>query len=294
MLTRKKDGFKAQKAIVLPRQILHKCENNAFIANLYITDIGFYPKAAFHYRHREHGSLQNILIYCTDGEGWAQVGGQKIIIERGQYLILPQNIKHIYGASADKPWSIFWMHFKGNLATTLTNLLKKDINSFSGIVPYDEQRINQFNSIYNTLETGYSDDNLYFVSMLTQHYIASFCYPHLFTPQKSSGDDEIDLTIRYMRDHIDENITVASMARNIYRSPSHFSVLFKKKTGYSPLEYFNHIKMQRACQLLEFTNLHVKELAYSIGFNDPFYFSRIFTKTMGMSPMQYRKKKQYK
>lgn len=294
MQTRKKDGFNAQKAIVLPKQILQKCEHNAFISNLYITDIGFYPKAAFHYRRREHGSPQNILIYCTDGEGWALVGKQKVTVARGQYLILPQHTKHIYGASEEKPWSIFWMHFKGTSAEALTDILRKGMNNFGETVCYDERRINIFNNIYDILETGYSDDNLCYVSMLTQHYLASFCYPHLFTPQTSPEEDEIDVTVRYMREHIDENITVEAMARNIYRSPSHFSVLFKRKTGYSPLEYFNHIKMQRACQLLEFTSLHIKELAYSIGFHDPFYFSRVFTRTMGLSPAHYRKKKQFK
>ncbi len=294
MFIRKKDGFTAQKAIVLPQPVIQQCEQNEYISNLHVTDIGFYPKAAFHYRRREHGSPQNILIYCTDGEGWAQIDGQKVSVVQGQYLIVPQNTKHVYGASSNKPWSIFWMHFKGSTAHVLTDILKADGNNFLGTVPYDEKRIHIFENMYTTLETGYSDSNLFFVSILAQHYLASFCFPYLFTRPTPSEENEIDFSIRYMREHIDENITVEALAKNVYRSPSHFSTLFKKKTGFPPLEYFNHIKMQRACQLLEFTNLQIKELASKIGFQDPFYFSRVFTKTMGLSPVQYRKRKQFK
>jgi AraC-like DNA-binding protein len=78
----------------------------------------------------------------------------------------------------------------------------------------------------------------------------------------------------------------------VHISLSHYSALFKKKTGYPPLEYFNHIKIQKACQFLQFTNLQVKEIAYKLGINDPFYFSRLFTNVMGFSPLDYRKQKQ--
>jgi hypothetical protein len=62
------EGFVGQRAIVLLRTILAKyCSPNPLIAGAY-TDIGYYPKAKFHYREREHGSDQHILIYCCEGK----------------------------------------------------------------------------------------------------------------------------------------------------------------------------------------------------------------------------------
>lgn len=78
----------------------------------------------------------------------------------------------------------------------------------------------------------------------------------------------------------------------IYRR-AHFSVTFKKKTGFSPIEYFNHLKMQKASQYLLFTNLRIKEIAQEVGIEDPYYFSRLFTKIMGISPVHYREKKMH-
>ena len=53
--TKKKEGFQGQKAIVIPRQILNnRCAKNDVISALYVTDIGYYPKARFHFRERPH------------------------------------------------------------------------------------------------------------------------------------------------------------------------------------------------------------------------------------------------
>ena len=64
--------------------------------------------------------------------------------------------------------------------------------------------------------------------------------------------------------------------------------MFKKSTGFSVIEYFNHLKMQKACQFLQFTDLRVNEIANRLGMEDPYYFSRLFSKVIGMSPKQYR------
>ena len=74
-------------------------------------------------------------------------------------------------------------------------------------------------------------------------------------------------------------------------SPSHIATTFKKKTGFSLIEYFNQLKTQKACQYLLFTDLRVNEIANKLGIEDPYYFSRMFTKILGVSPVRYRSKR---
>jgi AraC-like DNA-binding protein len=48
------------------------------------------------------------------------------------------------------------------------------------------------------------------------------------------------------------------------------------------------MKMQKACQQLNFTTRSVKDIAFSMGFDDPYYFSKRFRTVIGMSPKKYR------
>ena len=101
-------------------------------------------------------------------------------------------------------------------------------------------------------------------------------------------NDITDQAIHFMRENIHRKVTLQSISTFIGYSTSHFSALFLRKTGFSPLNYLNQLKIQEACHLLDFTDMKINQISMSVGFDDPFYFSRIFSKTMGTSPIKYR------
>ena len=103
--------------------------------------------------------------------------------------------------------------------------------------------------------------------------------------------DIIQQCINYMKENMDKKLTLEDFAHEVHYSPSYFGQLFLKRTGHSPLNYFNQLKIQKACQLLDFTNMKIKEISYQLGFYDQYHFSKTFIKIMGESPSLYRKKK---
>lgn len=292
---RKKDGFNGQKAIVLPRKVIEICESSQLISPLFVTDIGFYPKAKYHYRQRRNGSDQTILIYCSDGSGWIKTVRGIIPVEQGQFVCIPAGTAHTYGSNDNDPWSIYWLHFTGTLAPQFDALLTLQHTRVCRSVTYNEERIKLFERIYTVLETGYSTDNLTYINMCLWHYLSSLCYPDTFIlPQQREYKDLMDVAIEFMRENLNRPLQLQELASHIHISVSYFSALFKKKTGYPPLEYFNYIKIQKACQYLQFTNFHIKEIACKLGIEDPFYFSRLFTNIMGIAPADYRLSKKCK
>ena len=66
--------------------------------------------------------------------------------------------------------------------------------------------------------------------------------------------DCVDRAILHMQQHLDENISLNELSKQYNYSVSRFSNLFKQKTGYAPIDYFLQMKMQKACQQLDFTN----------------------------------------
>ncbi len=289
---KKQDGFEGQKMIVIPRQILHsRCATNELINSLYITDIGYYPKAKFHFMERQNGVDQFILIYCHEGNGQVIIDNKVSKMEADEYIIIPAKSPHAYQADEKAPWSIYWIHFKGNLSGKIAAHLFQQ-GGTKRFLRFKEKSIELFNEIYQQLEKGYSNDNLAFANMCLWHFFSSFLFNDKCGPSgKLNYKDAIDIAIDFLSKHTEKTLTLESIALEVNLSPSHFSYLFKKKTGFSPMEYFNHLKVQKACQYLIFTKLRIKEISQEVGIEDQYYFSRMFTKVMGLSPNEYREKR---
>lgn len=290
---KKKEGFQGQKAVVIPRMILSKqCAKNEIISTLYITDIGYYPKAKYHYRERPQGADQHILIYCHKGAGRVKIQSTDYRIEARDFVFIPARMAHHYAADDNDPWTIYWVHFKGQISPSLISLLYRQSASHKGFVSSNERVLSLFDEMYNQLERGYGADNIMYTNMCFWHFLSIFLYNNKHDPTASLHDkDPIDQSIDFLSKHVEKVLTLEAIAREVNLSPSHFSFVFKKKTGFSPIEYFNHLKVQKACQYLLFTNLRIKEIANEVGLEDPYYFSRLFTKVMGIAPNDYREKK---
>ena len=78
------------------------------------------------------------------------------------------------------------------------------------------------------------------------------------------------------------------MADYVGFSSSHLSAVFRQRTGHSPLNYFNILKIRRACEMLDSTDMKLNQISFKLGIDDPYYFSRLFSKLMGVSPKAYR------
>jgi AraC-like DNA-binding protein len=91
-----------------------------------------------------------------------------------------------------------------------------------------------------------------------------------------------------MEQNLNQKITLDEIAREAGYSSSYLTTLFRKKTGYSPLSYFSHLRISKACEYLDFSRLKIKEISFMMGYSDPYYFSKDFLKKMGLSPRHYR------
>lgn len=96
-------------------------------------------------------------------------------------------------------------------------------------------------------------------------------------------------TMRYIRGHAEESISLSSLANMVALSPNYYASLFKQMAGCSFSEYIGDVRMEKACTLLNTTELSVMEIAQRCGYSDMTYFIRFFKQKMGKPPRRWRR-----
>lgn len=283
-----KDGFLGELQINIPREtVVNQLRKQQFLDNLFITHIGFFPKAKFHYRERPYGCADNILIYCVEGKGYYQTEKENFALQANQFFILPPGKFHIYQADLHNPWSIYWVHFSGNMVKSLNKWMHIEKFSKPTTITPDQKITDQWYDMYYALESGLTENNLAYANLCLYRFLTFFlCSPNQYSFSKK--EEPISQSIAFMKSNIDKLLTVEDLAKQMNYSSSHFTALFKKTTNISPIEYFIKLKIHHACQLLSQTDLRISEVAGKLGYDDSFYFSRIFKKVTGKSPKAYK------
>lgn len=93
----------------------------------------------------------------------------------------------------------------------------------------------------------------------------------------------------YVLNHIDQEITLMTIADYLNISKNYFCSLFKQETGYNFLEYVTKVKMEWAKKLLREGNYKTYEVSEMLGYREASYFSRLFRKYTKLSPAEYKK-----
>ena len=289
----KSRGFEGELIIEIPKVALAQSQTLPLIHSLYIARMGFYPKALHHYYQRPSGISQVIMLYCVDGKGWIQLNKKRITMEPGEVFLIPSGTSHSYGSNEQNPWTIYWFHFAGSHCNDTFKSIMGDTDKLTkGIrVGFSAERNDIFKQISSTFLRGYSASNLLLANLLLPHYMATFISPEFFQTTTKTTEDvgPTDKAISFMQQNLTRTITLDNIAQSANLSVSFFSRKFRQETGYAPVEYFNYLRIQKACQLLHFSQLRINEVASQIGIEDPFYFSRLFKQQMGISPVAYRK-----
>ncbi len=290
---KKTDGFENQYLFVFQREITNSFQSDPLFESFHITDIGYFPYAQNHYRVRDKGCKQGILLYCVAGSGYYRLGDNKPVdLHSGQAIVLPPDIPHEYAASEAAPWSMYWLHYSGSMAASLSDMLMQR-QPLSVDSKTSDKIVNQFGNIFSILKLPCQREEYYAVCQYASSILAaiSLAGKQIGLQLTVKGDQAIQDAILFMKQNLTHNLSLAEISSAANFSSSHLHTLFKSATNHSPISYFLNMKMQAASKELYFTDRSIKEIAADYGIFDSCYFSRIFKKIMGVSPNNYRRLK---
>jgi AraC-like DNA-binding protein len=259
--------------------------------NFVVTDISF----VVHRITDKKWHLQNminksnyILAFAIEGNALYQVDDKEIDIKKGDALFFQKGQNHTGTTNPENPWSYYSIAFdledlsedKGKSILNITT-----VTTLKNFIKYDE-KLKQLNIAWTTKSTGY---------LLECRSIITELLFFLVTERTTTGKNDINIKKiekikKFLSENYDKSYTCTELAAMADVSPSHFRMIFKFHTGYTPIEYQNFLKINKACDILLSGACNVTETAYSLGYDDIFYFSRLFKKITGTSPTEYTKK----
>jgi AraC-like DNA-binding protein len=109
----------------------------------------------------------------------------------------------------------------------------------------------------------------------------------------SITNNQVEKTINYIRKNIASPMTTGQLAKMCFLSEDHFIRVFKRELHLTPIQYINQKKIERAQLMLTISSLSIKDIAYSLSFDNLSYFNKIFKKITGFTPSQYQEKTKF-
>jgi transcriptional regulator GlxA family with amidase domain len=101
-------------------------------------------------------------------------------------------------------------------------------------------------------------------------------------------DHRIEKILSRLKEDISRKFVIRDLAASVNLSASRLQHLFKQEAGISLLKYINNLRLEKARQLLETTELHVKEIRLTVGAGNESHFQRDFKRKFGQTPNNYR------
>ena len=231
-----------------------------------------------------------VLHYIISGKGTLFLDEKKFPVSEHQAFITPPFVPVYYKADAKEPWNYIWLHFNGQKAMDL--LYRAGITREHPIfiakedMPDNELEKCVIDILHNNENEYYCIGNLYKMFQIL-----------IDSSSRKLESNEVNGQLNYIRNVINyiqkkyaDPVHIQDIADYCGLDRSYLSKLFKSATNYSPQEYLIHVRMNKAKKLLKTEELSIQNIAYSVGYPDPFAFSKIFKREVGMSPSAYREK----
>jgi AraC family transcriptional regulator, arabinose operon regulatory protein len=238
---------------------------------------------------RQKGATSWLLILTLSGSGRFTHREGNFDTERGDAVLMRPKRMHEYGmAPGQKEWGFFWVHF--HLRQHWVNLLQWTAEG-PGMMRerLPESELEEVAEAIRLAIEAQRGSGRFSDTLGLNHLERALIQIASLSPAAQGQlDGRIRTSIAQMKRSLGTPISISELADAVGLSESRFAHLFTQETGVSPRKYLERLRVDRSKQLLELTDLSIREVSVAIGFASEFYFSQRFKALTGERPYSFR------
>jgi AraC-like DNA-binding protein len=234
-----------------------------------------------------HRHIFHELIWIKKGPDYHTVDYENYEIDDNQILFIPKDSLHNYKPNPNaKGWKLI---FAENFFTSNQFKIIKDFMIFipcrgKMVVKLKDDQSETINSFFTMLQsmTSVRQKQTLIISLLT--FIEDYILTEIRTPNSI-----FIKFIKLLNQNMPEHKSVSFYALRLNITTKTLNEIIRQSTGKTTIDYIHSRLLLEAKRKLRNSDLHIKEIAHSLGFSDPLYFSRFFKKNCGLGPEKFRK-----
>ena len=241
-----------------------------------------------------------VFVLCTRGTVRATINLSEYTITHNDFVtVLPGSFIQIHEVSSDTRvcFAGFSSEFISRVSYVETYLDFLPMILDNPIMTLQEEVAQLYRNAFSLLIRAYSlpntlDNKEILMSIFTIFFqgvgeLYKRCKPTTNEPIKREHELYRQF-IQLLMTHYTQEHEVSFYAKKCGVTPAHFSGAIRKASGHSPLAIITGIIIMNAKAQLKSTRLPVKEIAFSLGFNNLSFFNKYFRKHVEMTPQEYR------
>lgn len=265
-------------------------------------------------RYHTHEFIE--IVYVCDGRGYHVYNGKTYTVTKGELYIINSGLAHCFYPTDEQnsehlvvynlsflPEFINGININLPLLTELTDIMLYKSLYAEEIIYTPDLKLSgsmrpEIEQLYEKMYLEFTSKGVNYRDMLRLSLCELLLKIHRFYKLNQDTAENagsvyrhqlIPDCIAYLKEHYAEKITVEELSDTFFLSRSYLSSLFKKATGYGVTEYLQHIRMEKACELLRTTSLPITLITEQVGYSDYRFFNKAFRKITGMTANEYRK-----
>ncbi|MBR3895173.1 MAG: AraC family transcriptional regulator [Clostridia bacterium] len=230
------------------------------------------------------GRLDYYLLYVVQGKLHMCFPDGERELTPGNFVIIPPQTRYRYAYPGGGEISYFWVHFTGAQVDSILKEYALSLYPALHKIEEDGSVGRKFRNLFDSFsqQDAFRDREM---GILFERLL-------IFLARRvANGGRNTQLlaaSLQLLHSSYHEDLRVPTLANAENLSVSRYNAVFRQQLGISPVEYLTRIRMSSACELLETTDLSVKEIGAMVGYADSHFFSRVFRARLGVSPKAYR------